>query len=55
MKVVLIQEAARVTVELRDDQGERFGVHWFKTMDAALEWMERMRMKYVMELPRAAG
>ena len=56
MKVVLIPETERTTVELREDTGERFGIHYFKTMDEALGWMERMRMDYVMELPkRAAG
>lgn len=55
MKAVLIPTPEKTTVELSDDNGERFGVHWFDTMDEALAWMKRIRLDYVIELPRAAG
>ena len=46
MKAVLIPEAARATVELRDDNGKRIGVHVFKTLDEALEWLTAMKWDY---------
>ena len=56
MKAVLIPGPPRVTVELRDSRtGARFGVHWFRTMDEALGWMKRMKMDYVMGVPRRAA
>ena len=47
MEAVLYMKDARAEVVLSyRDNGERVGVHRFATIDAALDWLERMKWDY---------